>query len=138
VHLVSRHARGSQAQPLCPSSSSQVTFIETLHALSGRVAGTELPELEEDALVERFSKRLPSGGEEFPKYTAAHFHAALYVQVVAVTLLLVGACAQLRLLRRCCACLVPCWFRLLGRVRVSVLSLVLPSWLWEPRVVEVA
>ncbi len=67
-----------------------MTFIETLHALSGRIAGTELPEIEEDWLVERLCRKLPaekrtgSGGgaaaASFPKYTAAHFHAALYVQ----------------------------------------------------------
>ncbi|PNH08114.1 Voltage-dependent L-type calcium channel subunit alpha-1C [Tetrabaena socialis] len=57
-----------------------VTFVETLHALAGRVAGTELPEIEEEWLMERFGRRLPEGGSTFPKYTAAHFHAALYVQ----------------------------------------------------------
>ncbi|GFR46009.1 hypothetical protein Agub_g7487 [Astrephomene gubernaculifera] len=60
--------------------NNTVTFIETLHALSGRVAGTELPDIEEQWLFERFSRRLPGGGALFPKYTAAHFHAALHVQ----------------------------------------------------------
>ncbi|KAG2489238.1 hypothetical protein HYH03_012259 [Edaphochlamys debaryana] len=61
-------------------ANNTVTFIEVLHALAGRVAGTELPDIEEDWLVERFCRRLPGGGEAFPRYTAAHFHAALYVQ----------------------------------------------------------
>eukprot|EP00198_Chlamydomonas_reinhardtii_P012138 XP_001701475.1 voltage-gated Ca2+ channel, alpha subunit [Chlamydomonas reinhardtii] len=60
--------------------NNTVTFVETLHALAGRVAGTELPEIEEEWLVEKYSKRLPDGGAAFPKLTAAHFHAALYVQ----------------------------------------------------------
>lgn len=57
-----------------------VSFIETLHAMAGRVCGTELPDIEEDYLTARFARRQPNGGQECPKYTAAHFHAALHVQ----------------------------------------------------------
>ncbi|GLC39690.1 Caveolin-2 [Pleodorina starrii] len=60
--------------------NNKVTFLETLHALAGRLAGTELPEIEEERIIGRYLRRLPGGGQVFPKYTAAHFHAALYVK----------------------------------------------------------
>lgn len=59
---------------------NRVAFMETLHALAGRVSGTELPEIEEDYLAARFAKRQPYNGATYPAFTAAHYHAALYVQ----------------------------------------------------------
>ncbi len=50
-----------------------------LHALSGRVAGCELPDLVEDRVWRQLRRRLPPEPPH-PTYTAAHFHAALYVQ----------------------------------------------------------
>ncbi|KXZ52368.1 hypothetical protein GPECTOR_9g412 [Gonium pectorale] len=64
--------------PLHPQN--MVSFIETLHALSGRMAGAELPDIEEEWLMERFARRLPGGDGPFPKYTAAHYHASQYVR----------------------------------------------------------
>uniref|UniRef100_A0A7S1XCD4 Voltage-gated ion channel superfamily n=1 Tax=Tetraselmis chuii TaxID=63592 RepID=A0A7S1XCD4_9CHLO len=61
-----------------PNRSGQVHFLETLHALSGRVAGTQLPEEEEEHIHMRMHERLPDSN--YPKYSAAHYHAALYVQ----------------------------------------------------------
>eukprot|EP00803_Ostreobium_quekettii_P004182 evm.model.scf_87.7 EVM.evm.TU.scf_87.7 scf_87:110745-119200(-) len=62
-----------------PNRNNKVHFLETLHALAGRVAGTQLPEEEEQIIHEKMYTRLPDD-LEFPKYTAAHFYAALYVQ----------------------------------------------------------
>lgn len=61
-----------------PNRSGHVHFLETLHALSGRVAGTQLPEEEEEHIHARMHERLPD--TSYPKYSAAHYHAALYVQ----------------------------------------------------------
>jgi hypothetical protein len=61
----------------------QVHFLETLHALAGRVAGTLVPEGEESKVHKRLYPRLPlppSDPQDAPKYTVAHFYAALYVQ----------------------------------------------------------
>mmetsp|Transcript_11321 Transcript_11321/g.26831 ORF Transcript_11321/g.26831 Transcript_11321/m.26831 type:complete len:1216 (+) Transcript_11321:1-3648(+) len=61
-----------------PNRGGNVHFLETLHALSGRVAGTRLPEEEEEHIHGKMLERLPDS--DFPKYSAAHYHAALYVQ----------------------------------------------------------
>lgn len=61
----------------------QVHFLETLHALAGRVAGTFVPEGEEAKVHRRLHPRLPlppADPADAPKYTVAHFYAALYVQ----------------------------------------------------------
>jgi hypothetical protein len=61
----------------------QVHFLETLHALAGNVAGTLVPEGEESKVHKRLYPRLPlppSDPHDAPKYTVAHFYAALYVQ----------------------------------------------------------
>lgn len=58
----------------------QIHFLETLHGLAGRVAGTEVPEDEELPVHERLAGRLPSSGGGVPKYTVAHYYAALHVQ----------------------------------------------------------
>eukprot|EP00898_Chlorokybus_atmophyticus_P005123 jgi/Chlat1/5611/Chrsp369S00415 len=62
-----------------PDHHGRVHFLETLHALAGRVAATALPEQEEAALKGRIEGVLPADSAEV-KYTAAHFNAAMYVQ----------------------------------------------------------
>ena len=61
-----------------PNRAGHVHFLETLHALSGRVAGCQLPEDEELLIHKQMHERLPD--TTYPKYSAAHYHAALYVQ----------------------------------------------------------
>mmetsp|Transcript_58370 Transcript_58370/g.186060 ORF Transcript_58370/g.186060 Transcript_58370/m.186060 type:complete len:1610 (+) Transcript_58370:485-5314(+) len=64
-----------------PEHQGKIHFLETLHALAGREASAELPEEEENAINRTLADRLPPVGEGGgPKYTAAHFHAAQYVQ----------------------------------------------------------
>jgi len=65
-----------------PNHDGTIHFLETLHALAGRIAGTELPEDEEVKIRGKIADRLPTFNEggSVPKYTAAHYHAALYVQ----------------------------------------------------------
>ena len=65
-----------------PNHDGKIHFLETLHALTGRIAGTELPESEEVKVRDSMVDRLPTfdNAKGVPKFTAAHFHAALYVQ----------------------------------------------------------
>jgi len=64
-----------------PNHDGTIHFLETLHALAGRIAGTELPEDEEVKIRGKIADRLPiTESGSVPKYTAAHYHAALYVQ----------------------------------------------------------
>jgi len=65
-----------------PNHQGAIHFLETLHALAGRIAGTELPEDEEVKIRGKIADRLPvfKDASGVPKYTAAHYHAALYVQ----------------------------------------------------------
>ena len=64
-----------------PNHDGSIHFLETLHALAGRIAGTELPEDEEAKIRGKIADRLPTFSDgNVPKYTAAHYHAALYVQ----------------------------------------------------------
>lgn len=65
-----------------PNHDGKVHFYETLHALAGRKAGRYLPEEEEVKIRSKIKDRLPVFTSEsaIPKYTAAHYHAALYVQ----------------------------------------------------------
>ena len=65
-----------------PNHDGKIHFLETLHALTGRIAGTELPESEEVKVRDSMVDRLPTfaSDKDVPKFTAAHFHAALYVQ----------------------------------------------------------
>lgn len=59
----------------------QVHFLETLHALAGRIAGTEEPASEEQKVHQKLYPHLPPTDPDGPpKYTVAHFYAALYVQ----------------------------------------------------------
>lgn len=52
-----------------------------MHALAGRVAGTEVPDDEEERIRQRLYPRLPSTDtSDVPKYGVSHFYAALYVQ----------------------------------------------------------
>ena len=58
-----------------------VHFLEVLHALAGRIAGVQLPTDEAEKAQARFAGLLPEGaGGAYPKYSAAHYHAALHVQ----------------------------------------------------------
>jgi hypothetical protein len=58
-----------------------VHFLEVLHALSGRIAGVQLPADETEKMQARFVGLVPDNEKnEFPKYSAAHYHAALHVQ----------------------------------------------------------
>ena len=59
-----------------------VHFMEALHALAGRIAGVQLPADEADKVQARFAGLLPAHDRDadFPKYSAAHYHAALHVQ----------------------------------------------------------
>ena len=65
-----------------PNRKGELHFLEVLHALSGRVAGTDLPLEEEEDIRNKIIDRLPTFNEKkgVPKYTAAHVHAALFVQ----------------------------------------------------------
>ena len=56
-----------------------VQFYETLHALAGRCAGTQLPLDEEEKISLSFAAITPAE-KEYPRYTAAHYHAAMHVQ----------------------------------------------------------
>lgn len=59
----------------------QVHFLETMHALAGRIAGTEVPDDEEQKVRRMLYPRLPSkDASDVPKYGVSHFYAALYVQ----------------------------------------------------------
>jgi hypothetical protein len=51
-----------------------------------RVAGMPLPENEEVKIRRKIKYKLPTfaNEEDLPKYTAAHFYAALYVQVIII------------------------------------------------------
>eukprot|EP00892_Ulva_mutabilis_P001295 jgi/Ulvmu1/11166/UM072_0002.1 len=62
------------------NGSPHVHFIEVLHALAGRIAGVQLPCDEAEKAHARFVSILPPQAEEYPKYSAAHYHAALHVQ----------------------------------------------------------
>ena len=64
-----------------PDYNGQVHFLETLHALTGSIAGTDLPEEELQKLKGDIANKLPSvSSSELPRFTAAHYHAALFVQ----------------------------------------------------------
>lgn len=59
----------------------QIHFLETMHALAGRIAGTAVPEDEEQKVRRMLYPRLPSkDAADIPKYGVSHFYAALYVQ----------------------------------------------------------
>lgn len=65
----------------CFPDCLQIHFLETMHALAGRVAGTEVPDDEEERIRQRLYPRLPStDAADVPKYGVSHFYAALYVQ----------------------------------------------------------
>lgn len=62
-----------------PNRDGKVHFFETLHSLSARVAGTDLPWNEQIKVHSKLSSKLPRNVED-TKHTVAHYHAALYVQ----------------------------------------------------------
>jgi hypothetical protein len=58
-----------------------VHFLEVLHALAGRIAGVQLPMDEAEKVQTCFASLLPDNDKaNYPKYSAAHYHAALHVQ----------------------------------------------------------
>jgi hypothetical protein len=62
-------------------SCTQIHFLETLHALAGRVAGAECPDDEESRIRAKMYPRLPSKDpSDEPKYGVSSYYAALYVQ----------------------------------------------------------
>lgn len=70
-----------QKLPACNLFPAQIHFLETLHALAGRIAGTSVPDEEEHKVREMLYPRLPSkDASDLPKYGVSHFYAALYVQ----------------------------------------------------------
>lgn len=62
------------------NGSPHVHFLEVLHALAGRIAGVQLPVDEAEKIQAGFVGLLPDSDKEYPKYSAAHYHAALHVQ----------------------------------------------------------
>ncbi|EEH58460.1 voltage-gated ion channel superfamily [Micromonas pusilla CCMP1545] len=64
-----------------PNHDGKIHFLETLHALAGRIAGTELPAHAEVKVTNKIQKQLPTlRSGKVPQYTAAHYYAAMYVQ----------------------------------------------------------
>ncbi len=63
-----------------PIRNNYVHFMETLHSLAGRVAGTYLPENEEYEIHRKLVLKIPREAKR-PKYTAMHLYAACSVQV---------------------------------------------------------
>jgi len=62
-----------------PFRNNRIHFLETLHALAGRVAGAALPADEEYMIHNKMIQRLPK--EEVPlKYSVGDYYAALYVK----------------------------------------------------------
>jgi Ion transport protein len=62
------------------NGAPHVHFLEVLHALAGRIAGVQLPVDEAEKMHACFTGMLPIHEREYPKYSAAHYHAALHVQ----------------------------------------------------------
>ena len=66
-----------------PDHQGKMHFVEVLHALAARVAGTHLPPSQEYGLQLQLAKRVPQLRgyvDREPLYTVAHYHAALSVQ----------------------------------------------------------
>ena len=59
-----------------PLRNQRIHFLETMHALAGRVAGAEVPESEEFELHGQMITKLPKD-EDKPKYTLADYYAAV-------------------------------------------------------------
>lgn len=59
-----------------PLRNQKIHFLETMHAMAGRVAGAEVPESEEFELHGQMITRLPKD-EDRPKYTLADYYAAV-------------------------------------------------------------
>lgn len=58
-----------------PLRNKRIHFLETMHALAGRVAGAEVPEADEFELHGQMITRLPKDAK--PKYTLAEYYAAV-------------------------------------------------------------
>jgi hypothetical protein len=65
-----------------PTRHERLHFMETLHALTARVAGTPLPLQAQLKAHRKLASRLPKGASNATAngQTAAHYYAALYVQ----------------------------------------------------------
>jgi hypothetical protein len=62
-------------------NAPHVHYLEVLHALAGRIAGVQLPMDEAEKVQTCFASLLPDNDKaDYPKYSAAHYHAALHVQ----------------------------------------------------------
>lgn len=62
------------------NGAPHVQFSEVLHALAGRIAGCEIPVVDDLQARGQYAGIVSLRGLEPPKYGAAHYHAALHVQ----------------------------------------------------------
>ena len=67
-----------------PEHNGKIHFLETLHALSARIAGTALPPDQESSLLRGMASRVPRVVKDMtapgPRYLVAQYMAALHVQ----------------------------------------------------------
>jgi hypothetical protein len=61
---VSARAQEIVLETNIPIREGRLHFLEVLHALTGRIAGAELPEEEEFRIHNQLVQRLPAVGEE--------------------------------------------------------------------------
>ncbi|GAX83896.1 hypothetical protein CEUSTIGMA_g11321.t1, partial [Chlamydomonas eustigma] len=62
-----------------PLRNQRIHFLETLHALAGRVAGADVPADQEFTIHDRLIQKLPKD-EIPPKYSVGDYYAALHVK----------------------------------------------------------
>lgn len=60
-----------------PNRNGKVHFMETLHALSARIVGTDLPAAAHKKVEKQLRSKLPKSAETI-KYTVAHYHAVSF------------------------------------------------------------
>ena len=61
--------------------AKKIHFLETLHALAGRVSAVKLPAQTENKVYKSLKSRLPAiPPSATPKYTVSQYYAAVYVQ----------------------------------------------------------
>ena len=59
----------------------KIHFLETLHALAGRISAVKLPAQTENKVYKSLKSRLPTmPPSATPKYTVSQYYAAIYVQ----------------------------------------------------------
>ncbi|PNW76369.1 hypothetical protein CHLRE_11g467528v5 [Chlamydomonas reinhardtii] len=71
-----------------PIRSRCVQFYEVLHALSGRVAGTDVPADQEDPLHDQLVPHIPPDFDGAPTHNAAQYYSAMYMTTAVRRLLL--------------------------------------------------